>query len=252
MRLVMLVTIPLLFSLISPLARAEEGRPEPITIDTYKPMDALIGHPYTKIDVSFKARLLEDHNLYFGYTQLMMWKVLQENAYFEDINYSPELFYRLFIGSETHWIDIGGFQHESNGVGFTNEKSWNRSYLRYHSQNLLGGNTVLFWSVTGWVPYDYDKHNPDIIRYRGLYELNATLSGWMGKSLAIGDVGFRLFPGGPSGLDPARGGQEVTLRVKTGSRKFLPPVELQLFHGYGENLLDYKVSHFEFRAGIGF
>jgi outer membrane phospholipase A len=241
----------LIFLTSHPL-RAEEGRPEPLQLETYKPIDFLLAKPYTKIDISFKTRLLQNQNVYFAYTQLMMWKLFYYNPYFYDLNYSPEFFYRSYVQGQKRWIDFAPFQHESNGFGYAKERSWNRSYVRYHSENSLNHRATILWSVTGWVPYNYETTVPDIIRYRGLYELNATISDFLGPFFEVGDLTIRLYPGGPSGLNPSAGGQELTFRFKLARQKFLPPLELQLFHGFGEDILDYKIRHTDVRVGFGF
>src|ERR1700761_9482095 len=84
---------------------SEEGESKPLQIENYKPMYFIMGSPNTKIELSFKIKLVEAGNLYFGYTQLMFWELFQKDAFFHDLNYIPELFYRLYLNSDTHeWL----------------------------------------------------------------------------------------------------------------------------------------------------
>ncbi|MDE2510110.1 MAG: hypothetical protein KGL74_03215 [Elusimicrobia bacterium] len=66
------------------------------------------------------------------------------------------------------------------------------------------------------------------------------------------DLIFRVCAGGPSNADPLRGGQELTLRIKSAKRKLLPVIIMQVFHGHAESTLDYRRSYWAYRAGFGF
>lgn len=93
----------------------------------------------TKIQLSLKIRIIQDQNLYFGYTQLMLWELERPDPYFSDVNYNPEFFYRFHLADRnTRWLDIGPFEHESNGKGGIDERSWDRTYIRYHDERALG------------------------------------------------------------------------------------------------------------------
>ena len=63
---------------------AEETRESLISIEPFKPTYFLMGRPDTKIEISFKLKLIEGTELYLGYTQLMMWELFQSNPYFSD------------------------------------------------------------------------------------------------------------------------------------------------------------------------
>jgi outer membrane phospholipase A len=74
----------------------------------------------------------------------------------------------------------------------------------------------------------------------------------MGDSFEKDDLTLRIYPGGWLNINPFSGGQELTFRLKTKARRFLPVAVAQIFHGYAENLLDYREDRFGFRIGIGF
>lgn len=135
-------------------ASAQENWTAVAPLQLYKPDYFLMGQPDTKIQFSFKFRLLEDYNLYFGYTQLMNWQLVRSDPYFADINYNPEFFYRFNInGSSTTWADFGPFEHESNGKGGAEERSWNRTYARIHDEWAVGERAVLRAELKAWIPY---------------------------------------------------------------------------------------------------
>lgn len=232
-------------------AQAED--PPLLPLYEYRPTYFLVGRPNTKIQFSFKAKVVRTTDLYFGYTQLMMWDLMKPSSPFRDLNYNPEVFYRLnFNTSTSHWLDLGFFEHESNGRDDEKSRSWDRSYLRYHSRFNLGEHWKLNWSIRAWIPYRLDATNADLARYRGVWEFQASLSNVLNAVFEADDLTLRLYPGGRLYINPLLGGQELTLRGKIRARNFLPYVVAQVFHGYGENMLDYNESRYGARAGIGF
>jgi len=243
-----------LLVLLAARAAAQENWTQVVPLEPYKPNYFLMGQPDTKIELSLKIPLVQGQNLYFGYTQLMKWELFRNDPYFADLNYNPEVFYRFPLGDgATRWLDVGPFEHESNGKGGAEERSWNRTYARYHDEWPLGGPTILRAELKAWVPYSYNPSNRNLADYRGLYETNVILSNFLGSWYDVDDLIFRLYPGGPSEVDPTHGGQELTLRVRASFRKKLLPVMVfQVFHGFAESMLDYRHSYWAWRAGIGF
>ena len=176
------------------------------------------------------------------------------DPYFADIDYNPEFFYRFKVGaSSTAWVDVGPFEHESNGKGGAQERSWNRTYARVHEEWNVGDEAVLRGEFKAWFRTRSNASNRNLADYRGLYELNLTLSDFMGRFYDVDDMILRLYPGGPSEVDPTHGGQELTWRVRAKfRRKFRPVITFQVFHGFAESMLDYRHSYWAWRAGIGF
>ncbi len=212
-----------------------------------------MGHPDTKIQLSFKVKLVEATPIYFGYTQLMFWELFRASPYFSDLNYNPEVFFRWTLqDAPEQWIDFSPIEHESNGQGGVNERSWNRAYVRYHAQSHLTGRENVYWSAKAWVPFIINPNNSDIAKYRGIWELNISLSDFLGSYFDEDDLTLRLYPGGAIYINPALGGQELTFRAKARDRKLLPLFVFQVFHGYAENLLNYNESRLGLRAGLGF
>jgi len=234
-------------------ALADEGEPSRISLYQYKPIYFLMGNPYTKIEVSFKTQVVSVVPFYFGYTQLMMWDLFISSPRFYDINYDPEVFYRFKIGdSKEQWIDFEMLEHESNGLGGSEERAWNRTSLRFHSLALLDQKIKLYWEIKAWLAWALNSNNAEISRYRGSWELSLTLADFLGPFFEYGDLVFRLYPGGASTINPFLGGQELTFRSKAGPHAFLPLFVFQIFHGYGESLLDLSDDRWGLRAGIGF
>lgn len=226
---------------------------EPIPFfEKYKPAFFLLGKPDTKVQVSIKTPILKDFPLYIGYTQLMMWDLFHESSPFRDINYNPELFYRFgFDGPLPAIVDLG-YEHESNGKDGPDSRSWNRAYVRYQ-QNRAWSERQLWWSFKVWIATGMDE--PGSLRLpkrRGQWEIQIGASDVFGKIFAVNELILRIYGGGSTRSNPLQGGQEITYREKSSTRKFLLPFYVQLFHGYGENLLDADDSHWGLRGGFGF
>ncbi len=239
-------------------AYADESERPVVQFEQYRPNYFIIGNPNLKIQFSFKAKLFGD-DLYMGYTQRIFWDVLYvESAPVLDTIYNPEAFYRFHSQAKSEkdtWLDLGLIEHESNGLAGYGSRSWNRTYLRYHSVLPLTGSkdpAKLYWSLKAWVPYVVDLQTTDYINYRGLYDFDLTFANFLGERLKETDLNFRINGGGKSWVNPLQGSQEVTLRIHHDFQKFTPSFFIQMFHGYGETMLNYNRNTFGLRGGIGF
>ena len=218
----------------------------------YKPIYFIVGKD-AKINLSFKSQILGTTPIYFAYSQLMDWQVFNESPYFSDINYNPEVFYRITLNAlEQQTLDLGLIEHESNGLGGAQEKSWNRSTLKLQWVSNLNENEKIYWNLKFWVAYQYTKYNPDIVNYRGIGELVVTFTQFISEKWDQDDLTLRIFLGGSSHLNPLQGGQELTLRVKAKDRSFLPLFVAQLYHGYGETMNTFSQDTMGLRLGFGF
>jgi phospholipase A1 len=252
---ILALVLPFVFMSLAPItsARAAEGESDLLQLYNYKPIYFLAGTSYTKIELSFKTQIVKSVPVYFGYTQLMMWDLFIHSPYFYDINYNPLVWYRLNLeGDANHWVDLIPYEHESNGKGGDLERTWNRVGAAYHDRFSLGDHTKLYLDFKAWIPFAGGSHNTDIAEYRGVWELDLTLSKFLSPYFDFDDVTFRLYPGGETYTNPLHGGQELTFRLRGGHREFLPLSVVQIFHGYGEYMQDYQVSQWGIRAGIGF
>ncbi|MGZ3671259.1 MAG: phospholipase A [Bdellovibrionota bacterium] len=251
MRALMLLALLALLPQIA-VAYVDEGTPPVVKLSAYKPSYTVVGKNDGKIQLSFKARPASAFALYFGYTQLMMWDIYKSSAPMRDVNFNPEVFYRFTLGDkeELRWIDFGPFEHESNGFDGANSRSWNRTYLRYSDTLFTDGPRKLQWSVKLWVPYSCE--GGFCTRYRGVGEGTASIDNLFGTAIGENDLTLRFYPGGPSALNLAKGGQELTFRLRPVRRAFMPLFVVQFFHGYGENLLDQAREGLALRGGIGF
>lgn len=211
-------------------------------------------HTEIEFQVSFKVGINEkplwrDNGfLYFAYTARSFWQAYntRESSPFRDTNHEPE----LFLAFTTDWRAFGaevpvlsvGLSHQSNGRSDLQSRSWHRVFARATLEY-----EKYYVSFKPWwrIPESKKKgpedatgdDNPDIDDYFGYFELR----------------GFRRY-----------GDNELSLMLRNNLRSdnkgaielgYSYPFAktkrgyIQLFHGYGESLLDY--NHKTTRVGIG-
>ena len=203
-----------------------------------------------KLQVSIKTKVAEDlfgtsADMWFGYTQQSHWQVYNEDNSrpFRATDYEPEIFItqpvkaNLPFGGRLRMLGAGA-SHHSNGQSDPLSRSWNRAYI------MGGAEWGKFAIVTRlWTRINTDNNsdnddNPDIEDFMGhgdvtfLYDLpnKQTLSG--------------------------------TLRYNTKTDKGAAQIDyiypfsnningyLQLFHGYGESIIDYNHENTSIGFGI--
>ncbi|MFT7351652.1 MAG: phospholipase A1 [Flavobacterium sp.] len=197
-----------------------------------------------KFQISFKTKILQSvffglGDIWVGYTQKAHWQVYNKtfSRAFRELNYEPEIIVnfplktKLFSGN----IRQVGFSlnHQSNGKEIPLSRSWNRVIfdIGYEIDNWIV-------NLRPWYRLkDKEDENPDITKYIGSMELYAnyhyekhefyTIITHPLNSLKRGGIQINY-------VFPIRG----NIRAHA-----------QLFHGYGETLLDY--NHLQTTAGLG-
>ncbi len=248
--------------LVTGTAKASEFGNSWYNIEPYRLTYFLFGKPDSKVQFSAKMRFAQSIPVYFGYSQMMKWELLQPSVPFGDVNYHPELFYRMFFEppplvndgnpAPPHYLDFGIFSHESNGRDGFESRAWDKSYLRWVRGWRVGDNAAIIVQLQLNVPYRLDPSSPDLLWYRGIFEAEVAWVRFLNETFDESELRFRLFSGGPSHVNPIAGGQELTLRLKPRAHTFLPTFVVQVFNGFGENLLDYKKERLAVRVGLGF
>lgn len=202
-----------------------------------------------KFQLSIKVPIMDDvfskdSSLWFGYTQTAWWQLYnpgendQVSRPFRETNHEPELMLDFItdfevLGMTNRLIRIG-LSHQSNGQSRPLSRSWNRVYAAF----------ILEWNDVGiafrpWyrIPEDAAQDdNPDIIDYMGHFDVTAA---WR------------------------NGEHEYSLKLRRNFATDKGAIELgysfplngrirgyvQIFHGYGESLIDY--NHKATRIGVG-
>ena len=200
-----------------------------------------------KFQLSFKTKFVENvfgdnGDIWGAYTQSSRWQVYNGDASrpFRETNYEPE----IMMVFRTNY-EIGGWHgrlaglslnHQSNGRGDPLSRSWNRviAQVGFDREN---------WAlvVRPWyrIPDGNDDDNPDIANYMGRGDATLTYS-HNGHEFSL------------MGRHSLRGGDEShgALQASWGF-----PIDrnlrghIEVFHGYGESLIDY--NHKATYVGLG-
>jgi phospholipase A1 len=197
--------------------------------------------------LSFKHRIFGSR-FYAAYTQISFWQAYDKDnsAPFRETNYNPEIFYRtgrfpLYTGQIG--ADIG-FEHESNGQKPPVSRSWNLLYAcpyYYHS------NFLLYLKFRYRIPEKAKEFqlaaegddNPDITDYLGYSDFNIFY-----RLLSDHQVHIRIRGNVSTGKGSIM--LNYSVPVPMGKASY---INLRLFHGYGESLVDY--NRYLTRVGLG-
>ena len=187
------------------------------------------------IRYDFATNWLGLHEIYsFGYTQRSFWQAYAQSAYFRESNYNPEFFTSVPLGYKHIKAFRLSLAHQSNGRGYTQERSWN-----YIAGSLYFQTGLLFTELKLWHRFhDTIDYNPDLIDYMGhghiefIFPYKKHLAKLLLKSNFEGKNGIEF-----SYSYPFSKAKDLFFYLKT-------------FNGYGESLIDYdnKID----KIGFGF
>jgi phospholipase A1 len=212
----------------------------------------------------FSVKQLLCWKIYFAYTQRSVWNYFDESSPFRESNYNPEVFVDLkkqeFITLPVDYMDLGliGVEHESNGLGGVNSRSWNKVYweptLFYKKRDITDNSSDLFTvSIRGWTTFEVGEENKDIKDYLGdgnvtfQYKLSHYTS--EEKKEKNIDKGIQAILKMRKGRRSDFGAIQLDISVK-----YLLPITFRLhfWDGYGETLVDYNVRATRYGIGITF
>jgi len=197
-------------------------------------------------------------DFYLAYSQKSLWEYLntKESSPFRETNYDPEAFYRFVPDPKrwNHWAADIGFEHESDGQGFTppdpvtglptnKSRSWNRIYVAPFQAKGAYLAYLKFWyrvpeGTPSSVTHENGDDNPDIGHYMGNAEL--TFSRQIGHEQLLN----AMLRGHPDG----RGAVQLTWIIPSSEGWVFWGVSV--FHGYGETLLSYNQEITRVMVGV--
>ena len=222
-------------------------------LQRHRPFYFAYGQPLTKIQVSFKTPLITDVPLYFAYTQQMFWALHENSKPFRDLTYNPELFYRLRLNQDVMLksIDLGLWDHNSNGKAGDDSRSFNANYVRFNF-----GTEGKRWMTRAFaqfmVMHGFDPTNKDIQDYISPVTLNVTFiqlfDSWVDKS----EISIQAAPGGKFANRWDYGGYQASVAFRFGEFRMQPSFYVQYYHGFAETLLNYSERVNEYRVGLIF
>lgn len=191
------------------------------------------------IKFDFAANLFGLDEIYsVAYTQKAFWQLYSKSAYFRETNYNPEFSVMIPTSMATDAKFIKAvrlsIEHESNGRGGTDERSWNFISSSFYFQYQPMFSELKLWYR---LPDNID-YNPDLIDYMGHGHLQFMLP----YEKHLFKVLFRHNFSDTGAIEanysyPVFGRDDLFLYMK-------------FFSGYGESLIDY--DNYVNKAGIGF
>jgi phospholipase A1/A2 len=224
------------------------GSPNPDnTAATPLGLDAL----ETKFQLSFKTKAVENlfgdnGDIWMGYTQSSRWQVYndEQSRPFRETNYEPEVLLVFRNGySLLGWngrMAAVGINHQSNGRSDPLSRSWNRLMFNVGLDRHDWALMLRPWLRIG---EGSDDDNPGIEDYVGRGD--ATLTHIRGRN-EFSLMARHSLRGG----DRSRGALQFSWGFPLTPHARLPMRgHLQVFHGYGESLIDY--NHKATYVGLG-
>ena len=214
------------------------GSPDFAVYDGMIPDDQTLQNEEVKAQFSVSVPLWEQmlgsgYSLQAAYTQLSYWQLYTDSAWFRETNYEPE----LFVSTQPHrnWLVNVGVNHQSNGRGGDEERSWNRAYIDVlaSDDNWVVGLRV--WALI-FEAQSADIYNPNIEDYMGHERI---LLAYKFKDNTFAFTARNL-------EKPEHAAYELTWSHPL--TDYLS-IYAQGFSGYGQSLIEY--DHFTNSAGIG-
>ena len=204
-----------------------------------------------KFQISFQGKIWENDAFDIGmaYTQQSYWQLYNKplSSPFRESNFEPEVFIRWKDTDDLKGFKTSyrfGFDHQSNGRSDPFSRSWNRIYGELQLTepgSAYNQASPYYMALKTWfrIPEKAaNDNNPDITHYYGFWEFNGRISN--------GNHRYHMML--RNNLQPKnnRGAVQVDWSWKI-SEEF--DTYVQVFHGYGENLIEY--NHLNTRIGAG-
>ena len=214
--------------------------PEPLPLDDTE----------LKFQISFKTMALRNifgnkigGDVWIGYSQTSRWQIynVDQSRPFRETNYEPEIMllvptpYKIF-GLNGVFAGIG-FNHQSNGRSNPLSRSWNRVIMQFGWETK--DFSIIFRPWWRLQEEPVEDNNPGIENYVGRGDLMVAYEKGRHDISLIGRHSMRFG-------DDNRGSLQMDYAFRI--YDFLK-LHLQVFHGYGESLIDY--NHKQTTVGIG-
>lgn len=186
-----------------------------------------------------KSRLPFNTFLYLTYTQKSFWDIYADSAPFRDNNYNPAIGLGKYIihNNKFKGTVFLQFEHESNGKGGDDSRSWNMISL----STKYFYNPQLFFGAKVWIPIVDGGENKDLIDYRGI--------GYLTVDYTTKNHRWWL----SAELNPRKGFGNINTVVTAGfkvSKNSNQYLFARFYNGKGESLIDYNKYDMNLRVGF--
>lgn len=203
-----------------------------------------------KFQISFKTKALNNifgqrigGDIWIGYSQASRWQIYNVDLSrpFRETNYEPEILlliptpYKIF-GLYGVFAGIG-FNHQSNGRPNPLSRSWNRIIMQFGWETKDFSIVLRPWWRIQEEPVE--DNNPGIENYVGRGDLMVAYEKGRHDLSMIARHSMRFG-------DDNRGSMQIDYAFRVYDYLKL---HLQVFHGYGESLIDY--NHKQTTIGLG-
>lgn len=234
---------------INSFAKGVLGADKDSTFSFYLPNYFAFGKDDLKLQFSGKYRVARNINIYLAYTQLMFWHIYDSSMPFEEINYNPEIFYRI-LEDQTNYLrslDIGVL-HTSNGEDGPISRSINRIYTKLNGVRKMDRFNLITLLQFHYI-FNRDSQSEHIHDYLGYWDLKMALTHLITHNKQHLDLEFRIYAG-KKFFNFDKGAREIGLVYNFESENFNPNIYFQYFSGYGENLLFQNKKQESYRLGL--
>lgn len=176
---------------------------------------------------------------YLTYTQKSFWNIYAESSPFRDTNYNPGVGLAKVILHKNRLLGVAFIQikHESNGREKEESRSWN--YLSLAAKYYINPQ----FNISGefWLPYVDGDNNKDLLDYKGLGQINVSLTDARQKWWLEMQLNQRKGFGNINTI------ASIAFKVSKSSNQYL---FLRFQDGYGDSLLDYNKYSMNVRIGM--
>ena len=176
---------------------------------------------------------------YLTYTQKSFWNIYAESSPFRDTNYNPGVGLAKVILHKNRLLGVAFMQikHESNGREKEESRSWN--YLSLAAKYYINPQ----FNISGefWIPYVDGDNNKDLLDYKGLGQINVSLTDARQKWWLEMQLNQRKGFGNINTI------ASIAFKVSKSSNQYL---FLRFQDGYGDSLLDYNKYSMNVRIGM--
>lgn len=176
---------------------------------------------------------------YLTYTQKSFWNIYAESSPFRDTNYNPGVGLAKVILHKNKLLGVAFIQikHESNGREKEESRSWN--YLSLAAKYYINPQ----FNISGefWIPYVDGDNNKDLLDYKGLGQINVSLTDARKKWWLEMQLNQRKGFGNINTI------ASIAFKVSKSSNQYL---FLRFQDGYGDSLLDYNKYSMNVRIGM--